>query len=229
MTLRRLAYVSHVALGFAGAAFFVGLIVVGFMLMPRVESILAHSDRAAENVTTATGVWANAAVDQANQVGKITHDARASIVATGRLADKLTELAGTSRDQVKQLGPLLSSLKDSSDAAAPAIDKIGNAAQAGAELLDTTHATVSEISPLLATYQRTGNDLNAILERQAIAQILDHAAGITANSDLIVGQFEKVTKKASDDYLAPHPWYTKISRFASDTYDYGALFARHTP
>lgn len=232
--LRELSYIAHAVLGFSGAAFFLALTGAGFFLYPRVDTLLAHSDSAATNVTTATGVWANGAAQEARQVNQIAHDTRASIAATGRLADKLTELAGAATSQVNQVGPLLASLKSSSDAIAPAIGQIGKTADAGTMLLTTTNTTFAQfndpqhgISPLLATYQRSGTDINELLERKATEQLLDNFAGISHNADLISGQFELVTKKATDDYLGPHPWYTKISRFASDTYDYGALFARH--
>ena len=232
--LRELTYISHIALGFSGAVFFVVLTAGGFFLYPRVDALLAHADSAATNVTTATGVWANGAAAEARQVNQIAHDTRASIAATGRLADKLTELAGAATNQVNQVGPLLSSLKSSSDAIAPAIGQIGKTADAGTTLLNTTNTAFAQfndpahgISPLLATYQRTGLDINDLLERKAVAQLLDNFAGISHNGDLMMGQFELVTKKATDDYLGPHPWYTKLGRFASDTYDYGALFARH--
>jgi len=234
--LRRLTYFSHMALGFSGAVFFCVLIGGAFYLLPRVESLLAHADTAASNATTATGIWANSAASQAHQVQKIADDARASIVATGRLADKLTELAATTKGQVQQLGPLLASVKTASDSIAPAVDKIGTTAEAGTALLKTTTTTFAQfndpdhgVSPIMATYLKSGQDLNAILERQAIGKMLDSFAGIAHNGDLITGQFELVTKKASSDYLGPHPWYTKLGRFASDTYDYGALLARHAP
>jgi hypothetical protein len=232
--LRQLTYLSHMALGFTGAVFFCVLVGISLYLLPRVESLLAHSDAAASNVTTATGIWANGAAAEAGQIDKIAHDTRASIAATGRLADKLTELASAAKSQVQQLGPLLESVKTASDSIAPAVDKIGDTAAAGTTLLRTTTATFAQfndpdhgISPIMATYLKSGQDLNTILERQAIGKMLDSFAGIAHNGDLITGQFELVTKKASDDYLGPHPWYTKVGRFASDTYDYGALFARH--
>lgn len=239
--LRELTYTSHAALGFSGAAFFIVLTIATLVLFPRVAALLATSNNAAGNMTTASGIWANSAASEARQINQIARDTRSSIIAGGRLADKLTELAGTAKDQVKQVGPLLASLKASSDEAAPAIHQLGGTATAATGLLTNASSAFGQladpqhgISPVMATYLKTGTDLNEILERKAVGQMLDnfaditkHGAAIAANGDLISGQFEAVTKKATDDYLGPHPWYTKIGRFASDSYDYGALWARH--
>jgi hypothetical protein len=234
LNLRKLGYIAHVALGFSGAAFFVALSLFLWFLFPRIDALLAHADQAAHNVTQASGVWANSAAAEAGQVNSIARDTRASIVATGRLADKLTELTGTAQKQMALTGPLLDSLTRSSDAIAPAVTKIGNTAGAAADLLTSTTKTMNQlndpasgISPLMATYIRSGQDLNKILEQKAITRMLDSFAGIANNGELMSSQLEDVTKKAHDDYLGPHPWYTKIGRFASDGFDYGAAFARH--
>ena len=68
-----------------------------------------------------------------------------------------------------------------------------------------------------------------LLNRKSLADILDQVDGTMVHVNAITGKFELVTNKAAADYLAPQPWWKKVGRYAGDTYDYGALFARHTP
>lgn len=95
--------------------------------------------------------------------------------------------------------------------------------------LFTLNGSLGATKPLIETYTRSGDDLNAILERQSITAILDNSARITGSAADIMADGKKVTDKATSDYLDPKPWWRKIGRYAGDTYDYGALFARHTP
>ena len=79
----------------------------------------------------------------------------------------------------------------------------------------------------LRAFNRDAEDLDALLKRQAIGQILDHAAGITQHADAITGDLQAVSDKATKDYLTPKPFWRKFGQYAGDTFDVGAFLARH--
>lgn len=95
--------------------------------------------------------------------------------------------------------------------------------------LFTLNGSIAATQPLLEAYTRSGNDLNAILERKAVTEIIDNFASTTGSLAGVMADGKKVTDKATADYLSPKPWWRKLGAYAGDTYDYGALFARHTP
>src|SRR6185437_12180779 len=113
------------------------------------------------------------------------------------------------------------------------LNKVADAASAATmqarDDLFTLNGSIGATRPLLETYKRSGDDLNAILERRSIFTILDNSASITGSAAGIFADGKKVTDKATADYLNPKPWWRKLGAYAGDTYDYGALFARHTP
>ena len=49
------------------------------------------------------------------------------------------------------------------------------------------------------------------------------------SEQLILADGKQAADKATADYLAPKTWWQKIGKYAGDTYDLGALLARHTP
>lgn len=109
------------------------------------------------------------------------------------------------------------------------IDAATGAVTQARDDLKSLDTPISDAGPLLEAYTRSGRDLNAILERPAIGRLLDSSAAVTQNAAGISADGKKITDKLTSDYLSPQPWWKKVGRFASDTYDYGALFARHTP
>jgi len=117
-----------------------------------------------------------------------------------------------------------------------AVSEVQETARAATGLLNTANTALDQLnddkdglSPVMRTYLNTGNDLDALLKRKAVSDILDHAAGITLSADGILADGKRVADKASADYLTPKPWYIKARNYAGDTYDLAALFARHTP
>lgn len=139
----------------------------------------------------------------------------------------------TASDQVKATQPILTAAADSiqatSDHANKAIDAAATATgQARADLI-TLDTSLAAARPLLEAYTQSGRDLNAILERPAIPSVLDSSAELMNNAAGISADGKKVTDKLTADFLSPQPWWKKVGRYASDTFDYGALFARHVP
>lgn len=95
--------------------------------------------------------------------------------------------------------------------------------------LTTLNGSIAATKPLLEAATRTNVDFNALLEGPALKAVLTNTASMTDSGAGIMADGRKVTDKATADYLSPHPWYTKVGRYAGDAFDYGALFARHTP
>lgn len=144
-----------------------------------------------------------------------------------------TQAATVASQQIAQTQPLIQAAANAVTDTAGNLNKTIDAAtettlQARDDLksLDTP---ISDAGPLLEAYTQSGRDLNAILERPAIGRLLDSSAAVTQNAAGISADGKKITDKLTSDYLSPQPWWKKVGRFASDTYDYGALFARHTP
>lgn len=139
----------------------------------------------------------------------------------------------TMNDQVSQTRPLIESaaraVSDTSAHANKAIDSAREATEQARTDLQTLNGSISASRPLLEAYTRAGDSLNDILKRQAINRILDNTASMTESGAGILADGRKVTDKATADYLDPKPWWKKVGRYASDGFDYGALFARHTP
>lgn len=139
----------------------------------------------------------------------------------------------TMNDQVSQTQPLIETaaraVSDTSAHANKAIDAATEATQQARTDLQTLNGSIAASQPLLESYRRAGDSLNEILKRQAIRQILDNTASMTESGAGILADGRKVTDKATADYLSPQPWWKKAGRYASDAFDYGALFARHTP
>jgi hypothetical protein len=211
-TLRHLTYVSHMALGFSGAMFFLAMTGIALFFGPRTAAMLAHADAAATNLTDATAVWAKAAGDQAHQVDLIARDTRASIVATGRTVDKMKEVAGTAQTQLEQLGPLLESLKKSSDAIPPAIGHIDEVAD---EATDMMNQSTNGIVPLLMAYTDIATNVNGYLRRKAVSDFVDNLGPLSTNAVAISGTgshmlvtADQVETKATYTYLhpSPNPW-----------------------
>ena len=115
-------------------------------------------------------------------------------------------------------------------------DALTGTAHAGTATLDAATANLDALGDpakglpaMVASYTAAGDNLNAILRQKAIAEILANVDSMTGSGAEILADGKKVTDKATADYLAPQPWWKKAGRYASDAFDYGALFARHTP
>lgn len=137
------------------------------------------------------------------------------------------------QSQIRQTEPVIQSaalaLQNTSDHANTAIDAMTAAGLQARVALGTLNTSIAASQPLLEAYTQSGRDLNAILERPAIPALLNSSASLMSNAAGISADGKKITDKLTGDYLSPQPWWKKLARYASDTYDYGALFARHTP
>jgi hypothetical protein len=102
--------------------------------------------------------------------------------------------------------------------------------------LGTMNDSIAATKPLLeastATIGRVGvasDDLDTLLKRKAIGDLLDQFAGIATHGNAIAGDFQQVADKARADYLRKTPWYLQPVKRAGDIMDISAAIARHTP
>jgi hypothetical protein len=222
-------YISHIALGFSGALCF--LVITGIMLykLPVVSSLLAHADQAANNAVTATGVIANASAEQTKQAVAIERDIRGlawhvdrTLLGVNRLTGSGAALLNTANDQLAHLGPLLDSIKRTSDAVPGTLSHLNDAA-------DASRTTIAKV----------GDDADAVrarIEDQRITDLIayldgtaKHVEGISASGETIMANGAKVTTKLTNDFLKPVPWWKWPIQKANDILDIGAAAARHAP
>jgi ABC-type transporter Mla subunit MlaD len=135
----------------------------------------------------------------------------------------------TFKDTAAHLSGTANSLSGTADA-------LTQTAKSTTETLKVTQTTIKDIQPILSSLNETAeastvtiNSLNTRISDPHIDAILGHVDSTIDSLSGIMADGKKVTDKATADYLAPQPWWKKVARYASDTYDYGALFARHTP
>ena len=102
--------------------------------------------------------------------------------------------------------------------------------------LGTLNGSIAATKPLLeastATIGRLGvasDDLDTLLKRKAIGELLDQFAGIATHGNAIAGDFQQVADKARADYLKPVPWYMQPLKKSSDVLDIAGLLSRHIP
>lgn len=215
MNLRRQMFISHIVFGYAGASLVAALTVAVLTLLPKAESLLAHSDQMAVNGVKATGVIANSSAQEATEISALTRDVRAQMWHADRTlttADGTLKTAqgtiGTLNDQLAHVGPLLDSAKKATDAIPP--------------VLNAATGTVAAAKPVL-------DHLDARITDEHVTKLMTHLEGMSASGDGILSDGREVSDKLTTDFLAPQPWYRKVWRFAGDTFDYGALVARHVP
>lgn len=138
-------------------------------------------------------------------------------------SSKLVDIASQSVSGVSQ------HVQGTSDAATRLLDSTAATINKVPDTLTALNGAIGNVKDLAGTGNDSLNDINRILERQAINRILDNTASMMESGAGILADGRKVTDKATADYLSPKPWYRKVGRYASDAFDYGALFARHTP
>lgn len=135
--------------------------------------------------------------------------------------------------QIEQTEPLIQSaaiaVQDTSQHLNKTIDAATETTLQARTDLGTLNESLAATRPLIEAYTRSGNNLNALLERPAIPQLVDSAAALTSNAAGISADAKRIADKLTADYFSTQPWYKKIGRYASDAFDYGALFARHVP
>jgi hypothetical protein len=190
----------------------------------------------------------NAVAKTANQTLAIVNRPCGGGHPCGTLAEvdesvrRMTDIATEVQVQVKQSGKLIdTTTKDLNEVAnkvGDEVDAIKVTTQATTTLLTTTNDVVAKldnkqtgIQPLLENANGAVTDVRAFMLANQ-----QHAADLISNSDALVASMagigadgKTITDKLTADFMSPKPWWKKIGRYASDTYDYGALFARHTP
>ena len=149
-------------------------------------------------------------------------------------------LAARSAQQVQQTGVLVTAVAHNLDTVGEAVkdtaghlDKTADAATGtlgeATDTLSEGKRTISAAQPMLAAYTQSGIDLDVLLKRKAIGDLLDNLAGVTAHGNAIAGDFQQVADKARADYLRPVPWWQQPIKRAGDIMDISAVIARHTP
>ena len=128
-----------------------------------------------------------------------------------------------------QFGAAAVHLSETADALSKTAQAGTGTLQAATDTLGEGKRTIAAAQPLLVSYTRAGDDLDALLKRKAIGDVLDNLAGATGQGNAILGDFRQVADKARADYLRPVPWWQQPIKKSSDLLDIGAAIARHTP
>ena len=125
------------------------------------------------------------------------------------------------------LGSAAEKLGKSADSLSKTSDAATESAQALTITLDTANGALLESKTAIQSFQRSGDDLDALLKDQAIHRTLDNIADTSGNVNRITFDAQRVSGKITDDFLTPKPWYKKVGKYAGDTFDVGAFLARH--
>jgi hypothetical protein len=160
------------------------------------------------------------------QINKTAIDAGDAIVRTQLIERSTQPHIIAAMDEFGQTAKHLSSTADSLKGTA---DALTGTAQGATDTLAEGKRTIAAAQPLLAAYTQSGNDMDALIKRKAIGDLLDNLAGVTAHGNAIAGDFQQVADKARADYLRPVPWYMQPIKKSSQLIDIGAAIARHTP
>ena len=167
------------------------------------------------------------------EIGKATIKVGDILVTSQRQEQDTARAAQATMTAVDQMAAHAGALTDSLAGTASAAT--GTLAQARVEL-GTMNDSIAATKPLLeartATIGRLGvasDDLDTLLKRKAIGDLLDQFAGIATHGNAIAGDFQQVADKARADYLRKTPWYLQPVKRAGDIMDISAAIARHTP
>ena len=164
------------------------------------------------------------------QINKTAIDAGDAIVRTQLIERATTPHITAAMDQFSTAADNLSitaqSLTGTAKAATGTLTAATGTFNEGMDTLSTFNA---KAGPLLDAYTQSGNDMDALIKRKAIGDLLDNLAGVTAHGNAIAGDFQQVADKARADYLRPTPWYLQPVHRAGDIMDISAAIARHTP
>jgi hypothetical protein len=145
------------------------------------------------------------------QINKTAIDAGDAIVRTQLIERNTAPHVTAAMDQFGTAAVHLSSTADSLAGTAHAATGTLDAAT---DTLGEGKRTIAAAQPLLASYTNAGDDLDALLKRKAIGEILDHAAGITGHAYAITGDMQRVSDDLTQRYFAPVPWWKKVGPFA---------------
>ena len=223
--LVRLQRLSLAAAGISVAAFFASLTVLLWQqpnlllhvdgTLTRTEAVLSKARATLDNLDKGTKVWADSAKGQAAAIEDTATQARGTLYAA---QETLTGLQTTS---VK--------LNGTADALTGLLHAgTGTVTQAQADLV-TLNDSLAATKPLIQHSDLAVQHFDALVSSKDLADALTNVQVTTQNIAGVTADARKAADKATEDYLSPKPWYRKIGRLAVDTYDYGALLARHIP
>ena len=163
-----------------------------------------------------------------------------TLATVNKAVTKIGDAVVTTQIQERKTAPhVIAAMDTLNDSAAKlgwtadALTRTGNAATESAAALTTSLQTANETigaaqAPLRA-FNRDAEDLDALLKRQAIRQILDHAAGITQHADSILADGSRVSKKWADDFTRRQTPWMRFWHYAGDGADIAAWGARNLP
>ncbi len=187
----------------------------------------------------AWGGW-NQILVAVDQWGDSAPDLKPTLDEVNKAAVKIGDEIVTTQLQERSTAPHITAavdaLKESAVHLSGTADSLSKTAAAGTGTLNAAteaigegQRTIAAAQPLLAAYTQSGYDLDAILKRKAIGDILDNAAGLTAQGNAISADFRQVADKAREDYLRKVPWWEKPIKYSGDIIDISAAIARHAP
>lgn len=185
----------------------------GFIM--RAEGVESKANATLINIDNGTKVWAASAKAQSDAVLDLVTDAHGTLSGANAALFTINDSAHTLNDDLGALQGTISGASDLTE-------------QANVDLR-TLNGSFAALTPLLGHSDAAVSDLDALLKRKAIEQILDHAAGVVAHADSITGNADKVTTKLTNDFLAPKPWYRKVVPSIGDFWDIAAAAARSAP
>lgn len=227
--MRRLMYISHIALGFSGALCFLVITAILLYKMPVVNSLLAHADAAANNAVTATGVVARSSAEQARQAVTIERDIRAltwhinrSLGSADRLMGAGTDVLRTVNFQASHIGPLLDSLRDASNSVPASLSHLSSTEDAATKTLASVQDDADAIRDRVSDKR-----VDELIDR--LNGTAKHVQGMSESGDTILKNGARVSTKLADDFTKPVPWWKWPIKKMGDIFDIGAWAAQHSP
>lgn len=187
--MRRWVLISHMALGFSGALCFLAITAVVTWNIPRVNSMLAHADKASENVVNVTKVIADGSEQQAAQAVQIERDVRALSWKVDRSLGHVNKLVDTAADQVKHVGPLLDSMKKATDSIPGAVMEVAD--------------TAKQSTATLKSAQQVADDLHAKITDKRVDDLMSY---VHDSGKHISSMTDSGAKMAADAQWKAHQW-----------------------
>jgi hypothetical protein len=186
----------------------------------------------------ALDAWKQSAPDLKPTLDAINRPGTGTIAEANKTIVKVGDAIVMTQLQERSIAPhtvaAVDALKVSATKLGSSADALTGAANEASQLTaaltvdaKTANASIAGIQPLETAFTQDAADLDALLKDRAITDTLTNVQFTTQNIGGITADFERVTHKAADDYLAPKPWYRKVGGYAGDAIDYGAFIARH--
>lgn len=161
---------------------------------------LKNANVAVQNMADATGDWSDSSKAE-------LRDLRTTLTEANRFISDMRGVARSADGEV-------ASLQQTTDAAT-ALLKTSD--QAIDQLNDDRHG----ISPVMASYLETGNDLDELLKRRAVGEMLDNVARLTGSASRMADTADQVETKFTYSYL--HPSKNKWVRVGNAIKPYAPL------